>query len=97
MGEKHGPMGEALKKPKENNCTTKQLTKKSRRTRGVVPLLICWSATMDTMFSFSSAIKDAFQKFTLLSCDAEEEFPIPICFVAKLSSGRCSSFSGELV
>jgi hypothetical protein len=49
------------------------------------------------MFSFSSATKDAFQKFTLLSCDAKGGFPIPICFVAKLSTGRCCSFSDELV
>jgi hypothetical protein len=64
---------------------------------GVVPLLICWSATKDTMFSFSSAAKDAFQKFTLLSCDAKGGFPIPICFVAKLLSGMCCNFLGELV
>ncbi len=59
--------------------------------------MICWSATKDIMFSFSSATKDAFQKFTLLSHDPEGGFPIPICFVAKLSSGRCCSFSSELV
>lgn len=64
---------------------------------GVLRLLICSSATKDTMFSFSSATKDAFQKFTLLSCDAEGGFSIPICYVAKLSSGRCCSFSSELV
>jgi hypothetical protein len=49
------------------------------------------------MFSFSSAAKDAFQKFTLLSCDAKGGFPIPICFVAKLLSGMCCNFLGELV
>lgn len=63
----------------------------------MVPLFICWSATNDTTFSFSSATMDAFEKFTLFSCDAKGGFPIPICFVAKLLSGRRCNFYGELV
>jgi hypothetical protein len=83
-----------------NNAHLKHYLLKKIRSQGgggVVRLLICWSVTKDTMFNFSSATKDAFQKFTLLSCDAEGGFPIPICYVAKLSSGRCCSFSSELV
>lgn len=83
-----------------NNAHLKHFLLRKIRSQGggvVLPLLICWSATKDTMFSFSSATKDAFQKFSLLSCDVEGGFPIPICFVAKLSSARCCNFFGELV
>jgi hypothetical protein len=57
---------------------------------GVVPLLICWSATKDSMFSFSSATKDALQKFTLLSrvkvCISYHRHSLRIFFQVLISS-----------
>jgi len=80
-----------------NNTHLKHFLLKKIRSQGgggVVPLLICWSATKDTMFSFSSAAKDAFQKFTLLSCDAKGGVSYSNMFCCKVVKWDVLQFFG---